>query len=150
MLPTPPATQTVAPMPLLHGSNQGIATTCHPEFYYTDSTLRDLVILQVCCFIFFVVSFQTMISVGPKIPCTGSPSSISCKEATSLHQPSRLRVMTHRRGGLTIVPLSSLQLLPVWRLMSTCDTIMCKSNIDMIFLVYAGNCNQLTDRCAHV
>lgn len=130
ILPTPPTTQaeTGAPTPQLHGSNQGIPLTRHPEFYYTDSTLMDPVILQVCRSPSLVVSFQTLTSVRPKIPYTGSPSSISHKEATSSRRLSRLRMTTHRRGGLTIVPSSSLRPLPAQCLMYTCVTTRCKSN----------------------
>lgn len=126
--PTPPATQAGAPLQHLRGGNQGMPPTRHPEFYHTEPTLMDPVILQVCYLLSFVVSFQTLIAARPKIPYTDFPSSTSHRGATSLRQLSRSRMMTHRRGDPTIALLSSLLPLPVRRLTCTCVTIRCKSN----------------------
>lgn len=49
--PTSPATQAGTPQLYRHGSNQGMSATRHPEFYYTDPTLMDPVILQVRLFL---------------------------------------------------------------------------------------------------
>ena len=124
---TPPATQ--VPPRLTEQGEQGMSSspTRHPEFYYTDPTLTDPIVLQVCCYP--SISFCIVVTpIRPKIPYTGFPSSILRKEATSSRRLFHFKTTTRRMGFPTIFQLSSLRLSPAQRLMCTYAMTKCESN----------------------